>query len=107
MNLNTYRNTHFYSLNKSKIEFKKLVEEDVLKLPKLNKIRISYVLYAPDKRRRDISNVCSIIDKYFSDCLVELNKLTDDDYQHIPLIAYGWGGVDPIDPRVDIIIEEM
>lgn len=107
LNLNQYRNAHHFTLDKAKKKFKTIVTPKLSNIPFIDKVRISYILYAPNERKRDVANVCSIVDKFFSDCLVEAGKLEDDDWQYLPLIAYGWGGVDKLNPRVDVIIEKI
>ena len=94
LNLNQYRNAHFYKLNNAKIEYKAI-------------IKLTYVVYPKTSREFDISNVCSIVDKFFSDALVELGKLPDDNFKYIPEISYKIGEKDKDNPRVEIIIETL
>lgn len=107
LNLNQYRNAHHHTLDKAKKEFKHAVEPKLSLVPFSEKIRMSFLLYAPNNQRRDVSNVCSVVDKFFSDCLVEAGKLPDDNKDHLPMVAYGWGGIDRFDPRVDVVIERI
>lgn len=53
----------------------------------------------------DVSNVCSVVDKFFCDALVEEGRIPDDNYDHIPEIKYIFGEVDKTNPRVDVEIE--
>lgn len=106
LNLNWYRNAHYFALNDSKIAFKELVEPFLRQIRPFTKVTIKYTVYAPNKRKFDISNVCSIVDKYFSDALVELGKLEDDSYEFLSMVQYQFGGIDKENPRVDILIEE-
>ena len=104
LNINSYRNQHYHVLNKSKVEYKNYMYDQVIQLPHLELINLTYTLYPPSKRRMDISNVLSVVDKYFSDCLVELGKLDDDDYKHICQVIYQFGSIDKESPRVEIRI---
>ncbi len=42
-------------------------------------------------------NVGSIVDKYFSDTLVETKKIMDDHFGHVVLVSFSFGGVVPMD----------
>ena len=106
LNLNTYRNAKFYLLNDVKILFKELVSPHVGALPSMTNCRLTYTVYPGTKRAFDIGNVCSVVDKFFSDALVELGKLPDDCYHHLAQITYRFGAVDKENPRVEVLIEE-
>lgn len=107
LNLNHYRNAPYFTLNTAKVNYKQIVLPQLNKLPKFTKISLTYVFYPRDRRRYDVSNVCSIIDKFFSDALVESGHLEDDDYSHISNVLYCFGSIDKENPRVEIIIEEI
>ena len=107
LNLNIYRNAAYYLLNISKIVYKEQLTDQVSRLPTFTQIQLTYTLYPPTNRKMDISNILSIHDKYFSDVLVELGKIRDDDYKYIPSVIYKFGEVDKSNPRVEIEIEEI
>ena len=69
LNLNQYRNAHHMTLNNAKIKFAESVSPLIRHIPKLNKCSFLYTYYAPSKREVDISNVCSVVDKFFSDAV--------------------------------------
>lgn len=102
LNLNQYRNTHFRTLNAVKINYKECMRSQIATGPKYNKIACIYTVYPPNKRLFDIGNVCCVHQKFFEDALVELGKLSDDNYNYIPLTIYAFGGIDTANPRVDI-----
>lgn len=104
LNLNQYRNAHFFKLNNSKTSYKALMKPQIEQLPVFNKVSITYTVFFGSKRKTDISNVCSIVDKYFCDALVELGKLPDDNYDYIKEVIYRYGGIDKNNPRVEIIL---
>ena len=107
LNLNQYRNTHFQILSKAKREFAKIVEADVMALPQYRgRVSLHYTLWLGSKRRTDISNVLSVVDKFFSDTLVEHQRIPDDDSSVIVSVTYSLGGIDPLDPRAEVKIEE-
>lgn len=106
MNINTYRNLHHMVLNKSKIAFKKAVIGDLVGLPVMDKVKLEYTLHPKTRRLCDVANVCSIVDKYFCDALVEVGKLPDDNYIHLPEVVYRFGKIDKTNPRVTVKIKE-
>lgn len=94
LNLNNYRNAHYQTLNKAKVNFKKTYLTEISKLPKFTKLQaIEYTLYRDSHRHCDVANVCSIVDKFFCDALVEAGKLPDDNYDFLKTVSYQWGGV--------------
>lgn len=72
-----------------------------------NKIEIEYTLYPKTKRLCDVSNILSIVDKFFCDTLVKEGKLEDDNYTYIPKVSYQIGEVDKLNPRAEILIKEV
>ena len=107
LNLNVYRNMHYQSLNKAKVNFKEHMAEQIELIPLINKCSARYVLYVGSKRLCDIANVCSVVDKFFMDALVEMGKLPDDNYEHLIKVEYSFGGYDKSNPRVEIYLEEI
>ena len=105
--MNQYRNAHHMTLNKAKAVFKEQMTPEILKLPDFEVVKLSYILHCRTKHLQDVSNPCSIVDKFFSDALVELGKLPDDNYNHLLGVEYLFGSVDPINPRVDVTIHKL
>ena len=104
LNLNVYRNAHFFTLNTAKRNFKEAILEQVMQLPALTNIHLEYTLYPKTKRLCDVSNVCCIVDKFFADTLVECGKLPDDNYKYLARITYRIGKVDAANPRMEVRI---
>ena len=107
LNLNGYRNAHYQVLNVSKKNFKNEVEKEIVKLPKLNKVILRYFLYPGTAHLCDVANICSIVDKYFCDALVELGIIPDDNYTYLKGVSYEFGELDRNNPRVDVYIYEL
>lgn len=107
LNLNQYRNTHYRTLNTSKINYKEVMTEQIKKAPEYKKILCLYKVYAGTKRSFDLGNVCSVHEKFFEDALVELGKLEDDNTDFIPLVIYMGCGIDKENPRVEIEVLEL
>lgn len=105
LNLNVYRNTHFYLLNKAKHQFKEEIASQLKDLPKFNQIELTYIIYPATKRLFDLANVGSIVDKFFCDALVELGHLPDDNYTYLKKVSFSFGSVDKSNPRAEVHIE--
>lgn len=93
LNLNVYRNLHHRSLHAQKTQFEKIVKKLLRGIPPLGTVTLHYEVYVQTKRRLDVMNVGSIVDKYFSDCLTNEGVIIDDDYKHIPKISFSFGGL--------------
>lgn len=108
LNLNNYRNWHYQTLNKTKVDFKKEVTAEISKLPDLTAlwgvVSIRYVIFPKTRARMDLGNPLSVIDKYFCDALSEAGKLTDDNYKFVRLGGCDFGGVDKDNPRMEAYI---
>lgn len=93
LNLNVYRNLHHRSLHAQKKNFSKAVKDLIKDVPFFEKVTLHYDIFTKTRRRLDIMNVGSIVDKYFSDVLVEEGKIPDDDLKHVLAISFGFGGM--------------
>lgn len=87
-----------------KILYKSVMEDQIALLPVFDRIHLTYTVYPKTRRLCDISNVCSVHDKFFCDAIVDLGKLSDDNYKFLPEITYRFGEVDKNNPRVEILI---
>lgn len=106
LNLNNYRNTHFQKLNKAKVYYEELIIK-MLPVVKYKEVEIEYTYFAKTKRRMDVSNPCSIIDKFTCDALTKAGLWKDDDINTIKKVSYIWGGVDKDNPRCELTIKEI
>lgn len=104
LNLNEYRNANFHILNKAKVNFGGLIRPLLKDLPAMEACSLGYTLFPATKRKCDVSNICSIVDKFFSDTLVDAGKIPDDNYEIVLGVQYLFGAVDPKDPRVEVTI---
>lgn len=107
LNLNIYRNAHYQTLNKVKVNFQEQVAPLLKQLPALKQISLSYELYPESNRLCDVANICSVVDKFFSDSLVNLGYITDDNYKHVLGVQYLFGAVDKKNPRVEVTINPI
>ena len=104
--MNGYRNWQFHQNNDYKIRFK----EQVLPLipdVRYKEIKIEYKVFFKTKRVTDVANVCSVVDKFFSDTLVSSGVVEDDNYLFLKKVVYEFGGIDKDNPRVEATITEV
>jgi len=106
LNLNQYRNAHYFTMNNAKREYKAFLAPLLEGLTLNPPVIVTYTLYPKTKRRTDLGNVLSIHQKFFEDALVELGCLADDDYHTIVQTLFKFGSIDPTNPRVEIDIVE-
>jgi len=108
LTMNNYRNWHYQTSDTTKKLFKEAVASQVLALPDLTalwgQVHLHYSMYPPSRQRRDLMNAVSVIDKYFSDALVEFGKLQDDDLDNIRSLSCNVETIDKANPRMEVII---
>ena len=107
LNLNVFRNASFFTLNTAKKKYKELIQNQLVSLPKLDKIYLTYIVYPKDKRLFDLDNVTSIHAKFFQDALVECGCIEQDNYLYIIGSETLFGEIDKLNPRCEIIITEV
>jgi len=61
-------------------------------------------MFRGDNRRVDRANVLSIHEKFFCDALTKHGFIPDDNDKHIKSTHYYSGGIDKLNPRVEIEI---
>jgi Holliday junction resolvase RusA-like endonuclease len=108
LNLNGFRNWNFQLSNQLKKLFKISVTSQIRALvPCTKPVEITFVIYYPSNRAFDLDNIGSVVCKFTNDALVELGVLIDDNYNFVKKVTYVFGGVDKLNPRVDVKIEEI
>jgi len=108
LNLNIYRNSHHFTLNAAKTLWKDVVATSISKSEKDfttgNLLSFRYTIYPSSNRKFDVANVCSIIDKFTCDALVEFGVIPDDSYKVISQVIYKIGKTDKENPRCELEI---
>lgn len=108
LGLNSYRNTHFHILNQAKTLWKDIVATALSKSDKNittgNLLCFRYTIYPSSNRKFDIANVCSVIDKFTCDALIEFGVISDDSYKVISRVVYEIGTVDKENPHCELEI---
>jgi hypothetical protein len=105
LGLNWFRNAHYHTVNAAKVEYLRLMRSQIQEIPCVAwpiKLRCRYYL----RRRCDVGNIHSVIEKFFLDCLVTLGRLPDDDVHHVLGASYCFAGFDTKNPRAEIEIME-
>jgi len=106
LNLNQYRNAHFYTLNTAKIRYKESLATQLTDVLLVTPIKITYTLFPKNKQRGDLGNALSVHQKFFEDALVEYGCISDDSYKEVVQSTFLFGEVDKDNPRVEIQITQ-
>lgn len=106
LNLNQYRNAHFFILNGAKRAYDNLVGYGVKKFKPIDsRVLISYSFFP--KRKSDVANFCCIQDKFFCDVLVLNGIILDDNCEIVKTLVYDFVDYDKKDPRIEVEIFEI
>ena len=106
LNLNNYRNAHYRVLSIAKKVYTENLVERIKNFSRFDDpVSLEYVYYAKSNRRLDVSNPCSIIDKFTCDALVKAEIIEDDSFKQIKKVSYIFGGVDKHNPRCELTIK--
>jgi Holliday junction resolvase RusA-like endonuclease len=106
MGINAYRNMHFRALATAKRNYHDAIVMVAPKLRyKIKRCEIEITLYPKSRRRMDVSNFCSICEKFTNDSLTRLKYWKDDDYTTIYKSTYKFGEVDKENPRFEYVIK--
>lgn len=107
LNLNNYRGTHYRILTNAKNNYKALIWDLIPSVRYDCPVEFIYTYYHGTARRIDISNPCSIIDKFACDVLTEKKVIPDDNVKWVKQVTYVWGGVDKKNPRCELMIKKI
>ena len=108
LNLNIYRNAHHMTLNAAKQEMAKHVQLAVVGLAPIDgRFRFTYTVFPETGRAFDLANVCSIVQKFTDDALIDCGIIKNDIYKIVAEVNYRFGKVDKANPRAELMIEEI
>jgi hypothetical protein len=109
MNINSYRNTHHIVLNDAKKQMAEYVISVLRDLEWRFKppLRFTYTVFPGNGRKFDLANVLSVVQKFTDDALITAGLITDDNYKVVRSTNYRFGGIDKVNPRAELMIEEM
>ena len=106
LNLNNYRNSHYRVLSIAKKEYHKLIAPLFKDSPQMGRVSLWYQLWTPTRRKGDLMNVMTVVDKFTQDSLVELGIIEDDNTDYVPECFFFYGGVSKENPRVKLWITD-
>ena len=107
LNLNNYRNAHHRVLNTVKRNFTDIILSMELPRVKYERVRVWYRIYPPTKRKYDLMNVVSVVDKFLMDAITKRGIIPDDNIDHVVMPKAEAMQVDRENPRVDVFIENL
>jgi hypothetical protein len=100
-----YRNAHFHESNKLKVHYTELTSCQLTNVHPIDGVVYSlFVLYRPNKRRMDLDNYTTVHKKFFNDAIVKSGIIKDDDVNTLPFQVSVYGGIDKLNPRVDVYL---
>lgn len=102
LNLNHYHKAHPKKIYRAKMEFYRVMKDQVRSLPGWGRVSVRYSLFLDNGRRLDTPNVITVVDKFLMDCLVLNGKLPDDDYKHYLHGSWRCCGIDRGNGRVEV-----
>ena len=104
---NFTRNAHFHILNKAKKHYQSLVADKLKEFePIAGMYTVRYIYYYKNINS-DASNVVSGIEKAFLDAIQEIGLVTNDNVRYHIGSKWSVGGLDKLNPRMEIILEDM
>ena len=106
INLNYFRNWHYQVSKKIKGKYADHALPQLQGIKFTDKVSITFILWKRDNRRIERANPLSIHEKFFCDAMVKAGCLPDDNDDYIQSSHYYTGGVDKLNPRVDVIISQ-
>ncbi len=112
LNLNVYRTSPFRTIAAAKVIYATLVLgalNDAIDYEKFgsDRVRLIYTLFPASKRRVDIANPLSIVDKFAADCLVGYGIIDDDSANIVSEVIFRFGHLDSKNPRAELLIQRM
>ena len=107
LNLNIFRNSHYFVLNNIKKQVHAWVRAKNLIPVTAYPLRFEYTIYCKTKRRADLGNIGSVVDKFVSDGLVEAGVIKDDNTDYIREIVYIDGGVKNDNSHANLVIKAI
>lgn len=95
-NLNNYRNWPYFKSNTAKAAMKKYISKQPVSFLGTGPFKLVYTYYHRNNAKVDVSNPCSVIDKFTCDAITENGLWPDDNHEYVKEVSYIWGGVDPL-----------
>ena len=107
INMNTYRNLHYFTNNKAKALFKEVVKPQLEGVKIKTPVEITYKVYKARNSMLDKMNVVSITSKYLLDAITQLGCWTDDNDDFVKTETIMPTELDRENPRVEVFIKSI
>ena len=102
-NLNQYRNTHYFALNKAKRIFTQYVFDLNIQEKFTSPVQIKYDVWC--RNNADMMNIGSVVDKCFQDAITVCGIIPDDNVKYVRKTQFNYKGNGK--RRVDAYISEI
>lgn len=94
INFNVFMRSHHTAITKMRTLYQQLVEDKLSKENRNNTgtFKVLFVYYRPNMIARDLSNMCSIVDKFTMDVLTKKGIIPNDSVNYVTSVHYLFGG---------------
>lgn len=106
VSMNFYRNAHHFTNNKMKKHIEDIIKAQLPNVKIQGKYRVSYIYYFKNPKS-DLMNVVSLMSKFLNDAMQEAGVVEDDNVQHLIAEYTEIGGLDKLNPRCEVYVEEV
>lgn len=107
INMNTYRNLHYFTNNKAKALFKEVVKPQLEGVKIKTPVEITYKVYKARDKVIDKMNFVCVTSKYLLDAITEAGCWTDDNDDFIKTETIMPTELDRENPRVEVFIKSI
>ena len=108
VNLNTFRSMHHRTYTEAKVEYARVMDEQLNKFdPITGELHIHYDYYAAMNNSPDLDNFVGAAKKYFQDAMVKSGFIEDDNVNFIVSNSEKYCGIDRKNPRIEVTIKEL
>jgi len=103
VNLNSYRNTHYRTLNELKIIFSEEVKEKISNANTVFEELYIIFIHHPKNNNIDTANVLSVAEKFFCDA-IQPKLIKNDSRREIKGHFYFPGSLDKESPHIEVLL---
>lgn len=107
INLNYYMHWQHFLINQIKKEYTEIAKPLLKGLEFTLPVKLRFTLWKGSNRRVDRANPLCIHEKFWADAMVKCGCIPDDNDDYIHSTHYYSGGIDRLNPRVDIEMKEI
>ena len=110
LNFNRFIKDNFYVRKRLEKEFFKIFKNICAELDCIYPeppLQLTYTVFRQDHSKVDLSNICTVADKFSQDAMVKCGLIHDDNIKYIKDVRYQDGGVDKTHPRICLKISSL